>query len=317
MGDWRTDLITAMGGRATPQTLGFLTGWQRKEGGHTANRARFNWLNRTDKGYPTMNSVGVAVYPDYQTGIARTAALIAQGYPALAGALRSGNISFADASVQGDLNRWLTGKRTPGMSPYVSSVAQLSGLGAGAAPPGGGPQAAAPAPVQRPPARTLQNVMPLIAALQERREARSAGERPEMASLMGAMMALRQQPAQAATAPAQAAPAAPQTSNGFLQAPTTWKGTHTTDNLGWGQGTAEDIMSKPGTAVGAPEDGVIVRHGSAQGGASLYFKGASGRTYWLGHVANSLPPGTRVKRGQVITYISADHPRPHLHIDAR
>jgi murein DD-endopeptidase MepM/ murein hydrolase activator NlpD len=96
-----------------------------------------------------------------------------------------------------------------------------------------------------------------------------------------------------------------------------WKGTHVTDGLDWnhGQKTAGDIMSNPGTPVGAPEDGTIVRWGSAQGGEALYFKGASGKMYWLGHIDGRLPVGTRVSKDQPIAKISSDHKAPHLHID--
>jgi hypothetical protein len=99
-----------------------------------------------------------------------------------------------------------------------------------------------------------------------------------------------------------------------LQPGMSWQGTHNTDNL-WESKTARDFMAKPGTTVGAPEDGVIIRHGSAQGGKALYFLGKSGRTYWLGHIDSMLPPGTRVRAGQTIARVSADHPAPHLHID--
>lgn len=96
-----------------------------------------------------------------------------------------------------------------------------------------------------------------------------------------------------------------------------WSATHVTDNLGWGTKTAGDIMAKPGTPVGAPEDGTIVRHGSAQGGQSLYFQGRSGKLYWLGHIDGMLPPGTTAREDQPIAVISADHANPHLHIDVR
>jgi murein DD-endopeptidase MepM/ murein hydrolase activator NlpD len=98
-----------------------------------------------------------------------------------------------------------------------------------------------------------------------------------------------------------------------------WKGTHVTDNLDWNGGakTAVDIMAKPGTPVGAPEDGTIVRHGSAQGGSSLYFQGRSGKMYWLGHIDSMAPVGTTVRANQRIALISADHAAPHLHIDVR
>lgn len=102
--------------------------------------------------------------------------------------------------------------------------------------------------------------------------------------------------------------------NGGILAPASFKSTHRTDNLGW---PAVDIMGKPGTAVGAPVDGQIVRHGSAQGGQALYFRGNDGSMYWLGHIDSMAPVGTRVKRGQNIASISADHPAPHLHIARR
>ncbi len=106
---------------------------------------------------------------------------------------------------------------------------------------------------------------------------------------------------------------------GMLQAPAAFRGTHVTDGLDWnnGQRTATDIMAHAGTPVGAPEDGVVVRHGGAQGGKALYFKGNSGTMYWLGHIENPAPVGTQARKGAVICTISADHPRPHLHIDRK
>ncbi len=110
---------------------------------------------------------------------------------------------------------------------------------------------------------------------------------------------------------------------GFLQAPTNWAydGTHAgnrTDGLGWGEDRPEDIMGRPGTSIGAPEDGVITRHGSAQGGESVYFKADSGQEYWLGHIASDFPVGKRVKRGQVIASIADQNvSAPHLHIAKR
>jgi murein DD-endopeptidase MepM/ murein hydrolase activator NlpD len=333
MPDWRTDVIRAVGGKPSSGTLAFLQGWGAKEGGFKHNTARFNWLNRIDTAYPSagVSVKGIAAYPDYQTGVARTAELIRSGYPAIANSLRSGNVSFQNPAVQGDLNRWLSGKRAPGMTPYVQSVAKLSGLpggGANMATAAGAPTPApAPLPTPSTPQNGLATVMPLLAALGSRRQARQEGTRAPIGQLLGAIMGMRQQrqqmavqqpPQAAAAAPGEAAGAA---SGGFLQAPTQWKATphagNATSNLGWGPTGPADIMAKPGTAVGAPEDGVIQRHGSAQGGSSLYFQGASGKTYWLGHVANSLPPGTRVRRGQVITYISPEHKNPHLHIDRR
>lgn len=113
--------------------------------------------------------------------------------------------------------------------------------------------------------------------------------------------------------------AEPRPAGDVLVPPTSWKGTHVTDGLDWGTRTATDIMARPGTPVGAPEDGMIVRWDpeGAQGGGSMWFKSDSGRMYWLGHIAQGVAPGTRVRRGQPIAVISPDHPRPHLHIDVR
>ena len=102
--------------------------------------------------------------------------------------------------------------------------------------------------------------------------------------------------------------------------PTEWKSTHPTSGLEKeGFRSAIDIMGAAGTPVGAPEAGTIVRWDpkGAQGGGSMWFQSNSGRMYWLGHIADGLKPGTRVKRGQVIATISADHPRPHVHLDRR
>jgi len=98
-----------------------------------------------------------------------------------------------------------------------------------------------------------------------------------------------------------------------------WTPTHVTDGLGWGTKTAADIMAAPGTPVGAPESGVVVKLGSAQGGQSMYFQGDSGKTYWLGHIDGeySLPPGTRVRGNETVSRVSADHAAPHLHIDVQ
>jgi biotin carboxyl carrier protein len=97
-----------------------------------------------------------------------------------------------------------------------------------------------------------------------------------------------------------------------ISLPATFKQTHETSNLGW---PAIDIMGKPGTPVRTPMGGTILRHGSAQGGEALYLdtNGDGEGDYWLGHVTQMAPVGSTVKPGQVIAYISPDHPRPHAH----
>jgi len=107
----------------------------------------------------------------------------------------------------------------------------------------------------------------------------------------------------------------------LLILPTYWKGTHPTGGSSWaGQGsTATDIMAKAGTQVGAPEPGVVeyFHPTGAQGGGSMRFDpDAPGPDYWIGHIAQGLPSGTRIKhRGQRIARISRDHAAPHAHVD--
>jgi hypothetical protein len=155
LGSFATDLILSLGGQPTRSATQLFNAWQRREGGWSANDARYNPLNLTapGSGFPTINSVGVVSMPSYQVGVKRTADLIRSGYPALAAALRSGKVSFQDPGVQADLNRWVSGKHTPGMSKYVSGVAQAYGVdvpaGAGPFPQGktAPPIAAPPSPL--------------------------------------------------------------------------------------------------------------------------------------------------------------------------
>ena len=107
----------------------------------------------------------------------------------------------------------------------------------------------------------------------------------------------------------------------LLVLPKTWKGTHPTGGSSWaGQGsTATDIMAKAGTIVGAPEPGVVeyFHPTGAQGGGSMRFDpDAPGPDYWVGHISQGVPAGTRIrKRGKRIARISPDHAAPHAHVD--
>ena len=104
----------------------------------------------------------------------------------------------------------------------------------------------------------------------------------------------------------------------MLTLPTSWKGTHDTSGADWNQNarSAQDIMAQAGTSVGAPEPGRVVRWGSAQGGEALYFQPDSGGLpYWIGHVDERAPVGTRVGRGGRVARVSSKHPAPHVHLD--
>lgn len=312
--DFATDIIRKAGGNPTPSSISAVRAWQKMEGGSTNNAASFNWLNRTDKGFPTINKVGVVAYPNYSTGVQRTAQLIQSGYPSIATALKTGAINLQDPAQQGDLNRWVSGQRTPGATPYVQSIAGLMGQNAGASgQPGGGVPLA---PAASSTSTGQQNTgMARTMAIIDHFRAKRRGEDQGILPLIGQLMQLQQpQFDTSPTAPEQAVPG--QGGNEVITSHG-WKGTHITDGLDWNHGakTAGDIMAKAGSEVGAPEDGTIIRHGSAQGGSSIYFKGKSGKTYWLGHIDGALPVGTIVRADQPIAVVSSDHPRPHVHID--
>ena len=93
-----------------------------------------------------------------------------------------------------------------------------------------------------------------------------------------------------------------------------------TSNLGWGDDEPVDIMGEPGTPVFAPSPGTVTAHGSAQeGGQSITIMGPDGAEYdyWLGHLDQLIPVGTKVKPGDYVGAISGEHPRPHVHATRR
>lgn len=335
MADYRVELLHRLGFPVTKANLRFLGSWQAQEGGATHNDATFNWFNTTrGSQFPSINSVGVRAYPNFNTGITETAATLSNGrYPDILAGLKAGNPY--KAPISDDLSTWVSGSPTRGLS-YAQRV--LGGRGAVAEPKARtvakavskgqttkAPRTAAPdltaarstlmqyfiasnnALIQgeAPPDFTPYGVMARNLAAQARQ---TAPKRPAAVNTI-----------QPSPQSHKAAKSHTTTSKGFLQAPTSWTGTHVTDGLGWGTKTAEDIMSDPGTNVGAPEDGTVVyfHPTGAQGGGSMLFRTNSGHEYWLGHIANGVSPGTRVRKGDVIASISADHPRPHLHIDER
>ena len=88
--------------------------------------------------------------------------------------------------------------------------------------------------------------------------------------------------------------------------------THITSGLGW---PAFDDGFRVGRPVIAPESGVVDDNTSgAAGGDAFYFRGDSGIRYWIGHITKVPAQGTRFAKGATMTTISADHPRPHVHL---
>lgn len=93
--------------------------------------------------------------------------------------------------------------------------------------------------------------------------------------------------------------------------------THITSGVGW---PAFDDGFQAGLPVVAPEACVVYDNTSgAAGGEAFYIKGDSGIRYWIGHITTVPKQFKRFAKGAVMTHVSSDHPRPHVHlgIDAR
>lgn len=112
MSDWRKDLLKAIKAPTTPQNLRLLQTWQRWEGGHTNNKARYNWLNTTNDApgaVGSINSVGVKAFDSYKNGVNALAITLLNGrYNDIVQAFRTGNPYKSNIS-QG-LQVWVSGK---------------------------------------------------------------------------------------------------------------------------------------------------------------------------------------------------------------
>lgn len=323
-------LLGTLGAPDTDLNRQFLKNWQRWEGGWTNNSATFNPWNSTRGDFPGINSVGVRAYPDMQTGLKFTKQTMLNGrYPDIVAGLRDGNPY--DNAISDDLQVWVSG-RPDGNPGYARKVM-------------GGQYKASPAAAKTPlqqkgypapknPLKPLPEqggLSPLQTALLGRLSNR--GRNPALIALMANQLAAAKTPNElpVVTDPKKLAEAekhltrktaSVQPVDGMIVTSKGWKYTPhaggVTDGLKWGdKGVPGDILGRPGTPVGAPVSGVIEKRGSAQGGESVYLIGDDGFEYWLGHISNALPVGTRVKANQVIARISGDHANPHLHITKR
>jgi hypothetical protein len=97
--------------------------------------------------------------------------------------------------------------------------------------------------------------------------------------------------------------------------------THPTSGLGGYP--AVDLFAKPGTPFLAPEEGEIVRHSGRGGtsggvyGRSVYFRGKSGKTYFVTHLGTVAPKG-RYRKGQPLGTVSPwTGGSPHAHVGIR
>lgn len=141
MKDWRVALLHTLGYKPTKQNLKFLDTWQRWEGGHTGNDAKWNWLNTT-KDAPgavrSINSVGVKAFDSFGHGIHATAATLKNGrYGDILDALSSGNPYKFNPSA--GLQTWVSGSPT-GNPGYAQKIlgGKVTGSTKVRAPGGGG-----------------------------------------------------------------------------------------------------------------------------------------------------------------------------------
>ena len=310
-------VVRGLGGKMTPEKLRFFEAWAQAEG----TEARFNPFATTRRGYQgetSFNSVGVKNYVSPQQGIKATIdTLQLNYYTELTNLLKDPNATAEDLAKAVAASPWGTGtgvlrvlgvhsvdgyEKAAATAKYGQSKAQLEGQ-----------YSKIDAVSFRPSESYVQQVQQLNPAL-------------------GRLVANRQPLGSWINKPELMVPSTETTqAGGFTPSvgvvyqgdkmilPTSWKGTHVTDSLGWGTKTASDIMGAAGTPVGAPETGRVVYYHptGAQGGGSMLIRTKSGREYWLGHIQSDLQEGATFKRGQVIAAISADHPRPHVHIDVR
>jgi len=324
---WREDVLRTVGAPITRANLDFLGTWQRYEGGSTHNAANYNPLNTT-RGGPgaagAINSVGVDAYRDWRSGLGATVGTLRSGrYGDIVSALMSGD-PRRSAPVAG-LSTWLSGSaNSPAGAKYAAKVLGSSAV-SGATQKNTATQQAAAGAFQQSlagVAHTFETKQQMASGLLQMARNTLAGRFEDNGQILyglGQLQRRLQSSAATPTLPTAEVTPSGAAAGGLVDTSKGWRGTHVTDGLDWNNGarTAGDIMANPGSVVGAPENGTVIRWGSAQGGEALYFRGASGKTYWMGHIDQRLPVGARVQIGQPVARVSSDHARPHLHIDVK
>ncbi len=111
---WASALLSAGGWPRTACNIGAITAWERAEGGHWANAARFNPLDTTqpEPGSWSMNSAGVQAYTSWAQGFRATLTTLANGdYPRILSALSAGDSAQAVAGAV-TASPWGTGAFT-------------------------------------------------------------------------------------------------------------------------------------------------------------------------------------------------------------
>ena len=294
--DWRRALLRSIGAPPSQENLTFLSTWQRWEGGHTNNNAKFNWLNTTHGKGQSINSVGVKAFPSFKAGIQALTETLNNGrYPDILKALSAGN-PYALAPSAG-LQTWVSGK-PDGNPGYAAKI--LGGYSGGTAKRDIGVPALPP--MQAPSFDPDFKLAKVLFGFDK--------------SFIADMENLRLDANRHVVTPAGNAAAR----GGGLTIPMSWKGTHVTDRLGWDTHTAKDFMADPGTPVRLAEDVTVVYYHpeGAQGGGSMLLRTKSGREYWVGHIASDRKAGERIRAGSPIAVVANQKvSAPHAHVDRR
>lgn len=112
--DWAAAELSYMGDPINDSNVGFLVGWQNREGGNWGNTAAYNPINTTlgEPGSTPINSVGVQSYSSWAQGIQATAqTLMGSAYQSILAALKAGDASEVDTSggMASALSTWSGG----------------------------------------------------------------------------------------------------------------------------------------------------------------------------------------------------------------
>ena len=307
--DWQVAYLRAVGAPLTAANVRFLNTWQRFEGGHTNNNAKFNYLNTTwGKQYPTINGVRVRSYPNLDVGAQAFASTLEanRNYQGILQGLRVGDPYKLGGRVAAGLSTWVSGSPTgnPGYADRIlgshATPQPPAGGSADTSPPSAPNLAAGPdlsgavlANLATPHIRPTEQLSNLVAAV-------AAGAAPSPGPLPTPQASPASHPQGFKVG--DPIPAAYQTSVG---------GEHPTAGLAGFP--ARDYFAKAGSPVVAPVAGKIVRfsghdpkRGAVEGaggplGWSIYIRGADGRTYYLTHLGSrTVHVGQTVEAGTPI-----------------
>lgn len=109
---WARALLAQLGDRATPENVRAVVAWERAEGGHWTNDARYNPLNTTQRmpGSRTVNAAGVQAYRTWGDGLRATVITLENGrYGGVLSVLRAGGCALCVAEAVG-ASPWGTGR---------------------------------------------------------------------------------------------------------------------------------------------------------------------------------------------------------------